>query len=96
MRQESCGRETTTENPRGANLYQLHLKAVIEAMTNCRLSTRVSLRWPPEPAFENTDTLVMSVGNWYVDLRVDRATGTIDWAIAGERLQDKGSSARSA
>ncbi|KAL4915468.1 hypothetical protein BDW62DRAFT_124631 [Aspergillus aurantiobrunneus] len=60
-------------------------------MTQCRLSTRISLRWPPEPAFENTDTLVLSVGNWYVDLRVDRATGTIDWAIAGERLQDKNS-----
>ncbi|KAL4802599.1 hypothetical protein BDV18DRAFT_62936 [Aspergillus unguis] len=56
-----------------------------------RLSTRVSLRWPPEPAFENTDTLVLSVGNWYVDLRVDSTTGEIDWAIAGERLQDKNS-----
>ncbi|RDW64319.1 uncharacterized protein DSM5745_09730 [Aspergillus mulundensis] len=56
-----------------------------------RLSTRVSLRWPPEPAFENTDTLVLSVGNWYVDLRVDRDTGKLDWAIAGERLQDPNS-----
>ncbi|KAL4923063.1 uncharacterized protein BDV17DRAFT_278123 [Aspergillus undulatus] len=60
-------------------------------MTKCRLSTRVSLRWPPEPAFENTDTLVLSVGNWYVDLRVDLNTTKIDWAIAGERLQDKNS-----
>ncbi|KAL4901053.1 hypothetical protein BDW74DRAFT_87845 [Aspergillus multicolor] len=56
-----------------------------------RLSTRISLRWPPEPAFENTDTLVLSVGNWYVDLRVNRDTGKIDWAIAGERLQDRNS-----
>ncbi|KAL2869441.1 uncharacterized protein BJX67DRAFT_331739 [Aspergillus lucknowensis] len=56
-------------------------------MTESRLSTRISLRWPPEATFENTDTLVLSVGNWYVDLRVDRATRTIDWAIAGERLQ---------
>ncbi|CEL11049.1 hypothetical protein ASPCAL14156 [Aspergillus calidoustus] len=60
-------------------------------MTKSRLSTRISLRWPPEPAFENTDTLVLSVDSWYVDLRVDRATGAIDWAIAGERLQDKDS-----
>ncbi|KAL4783909.1 hypothetical protein BJX76DRAFT_242678 [Aspergillus varians] len=60
-------------------------------MTQSRLSTRISLRWPPDPPFENTDTLVLSVGNWYVDLRVDRATGSIDWAIAGERLQDPNS-----
>ncbi|KAL4867823.1 hypothetical protein BDV12DRAFT_110660 [Aspergillus spectabilis] len=58
-------------------------------MTTSRVSTRISLRWPPEPAFENTNTIVLSVQSWYVDLRVDRATGTIDWAIAGERLQDK-------
>ncbi|KAL4814404.1 hypothetical protein BDW67DRAFT_186785 [Aspergillus spinulosporus] len=56
-----------------------------------RLSTRISLRWPPEPPFENTDTLVLSVGNWYVDLRVDRKTATLDWAIAGERLQNANS-----
>ncbi|KAL4878213.1 hypothetical protein BJY04DRAFT_114968 [Aspergillus karnatakaensis] len=61
-------------------------------MTTSCLSTRISLRWPPEPAFENTDTIVLSVQKWYVDLRVDRATGTIDWAIAGERLQDEDSS----
>ncbi|KAL2809838.1 hypothetical protein BJX63DRAFT_403927 [Aspergillus granulosus] len=60
-------------------------------MTKSRLSTRISLRWPPEPAFESTDTLVLSVDSWYVDLRVDRASGAIDWAIAGERLQDQGS-----
>lgn len=51
-----------------------------------RLSTRVSLRWVPEPAFENTDTIVLSVGKWYVDLRMDKRTGKIDWAIAGERI----------
>ncbi|KAL3471212.1 hypothetical protein BJX99DRAFT_237976 [Aspergillus californicus] len=60
-------------------------------MSTSRFSTRVSIRWPPEPAFENTDTLVLSVGNWYVDLRVDRATQKIDWAIAGERLQESNS-----
>lgn len=51
-----------------------------------RLSTRVSLRWLPDPPFENTDTLVMSVGEWYVDLRIDQKTNDIDWAIAGQRL----------
>lgn len=53
-----------------------------------RFSTRISLRWVPEPAFENTDTIVMSVAGWYVDLRVDKASGDIDWAIAGQRVVD--------
>jgi hypothetical protein len=49
-------------------------------------STRVSLRWLPEPPFENTETLVLMVGQWYVDLRVDKETGALDWAIAGQCL----------
>ncbi|RAH68391.1 uncharacterized protein BO66DRAFT_327123 [Aspergillus aculeatinus CBS 121060] len=59
-----------------------------------RLSTRISLRWPPAPAFENTDTIVMSVAGWYVDLRIDQATTTIDWAIAGQRVVDSNDSTR--
>ncbi|GFF34332.1 hypothetical protein IFM51744_02415 [Aspergillus udagawae] len=50
------------------------------------LSTRVSLRWLPDPAFENTDTIVLSLMGWYVDLRVDKSSGSIDWAIAGQRI----------
>lgn len=52
----------------------------------CRFSTRISLRWLPEPAQETTDTIVMSVGEWYIDLRMDKSTAGIDWAIAGQRL----------
>ncbi|KAF7712172.1 Uncharacterized protein PECH_007089 [Penicillium ucsense] len=52
----------------------------------CRYSTRVSLRWLPEPAHETTDTIVMSVQDWYLDLRIDKKTGDIDWAIAGQRV----------
>ncbi|PYI01495.1 hypothetical protein BO78DRAFT_327462 [Aspergillus sclerotiicarbonarius CBS 121057] len=59
-----------------------------------RLSTRISLRWVPEPAFENTDTIVMSVAGWYVDLRVDKESGGIDWAIAGQRVVDNTDSSR--
>ncbi|PWY69424.1 hypothetical protein BO83DRAFT_428755 [Aspergillus eucalypticola CBS 122712] len=59
-----------------------------------RLSTRISIRWVPEPAFENTDTIVMSVAGWYVDLRVDKASGNIDWAIAGQRVVDDADSSR--
>ncbi|KIW11204.1 hypothetical protein PV08_10504 [Exophiala spinifera] len=51
-----------------------------------RLSTRVSIRWVPGEPSEPTDTLVMSVGGWYVDLRITKSDGTIDWAMAGERL----------
>ncbi|KAI5293530.1 hypothetical protein KEM55_007061, partial [Ascosphaera atra] len=40
----------------------------------------------PSPAFENTDTLTLSLGGWYVDLRVDKSSGNIDWAMAGERV----------
>ena len=54
--------------------------------STCRFSTRVSLRWPPEPAHETTDTIVMSVQDWFLDLRIDKETGEIDWAIAGQRL----------
>lgn len=55
-----------------------------------RLSTRISLRWLPDDAFENTDTLVLSVKDWYVDLRVDVLSPHyyIDWAIAGERVTE--------
>lgn len=42
------------------------------------------MRWVPEPPFESTDTLALSVGDWYVDLRVDRQSGGIDWALAGQ------------
>ncbi|OOQ84468.1 hypothetical protein PEBR_30182 [Penicillium brasilianum] len=56
------------------------------AHSSCRFSTRISLRWLPEPGHETTDTIVMSVKDWYLDLRMDKQTGEIDWAIAGQRL----------
>ncbi|KAK5449606.1 hypothetical protein LTS15_008681 [Exophiala xenobiotica] len=51
-----------------------------------RLSTRLSIRWVPGEPSEPTDTLVISVGGWYVDLRINKADGSIDWGMAGERL----------
>lgn len=56
------------------------------AASSCRFSTRISLRWLPEPAHETTDTIVMSVKDWYLDLRMDKQTQKIDWAIAGQRI----------
>ncbi|KAJ5245966.1 hypothetical protein N7468_000949 [Penicillium chermesinum] len=57
-----------------------------ELSTSCRFSTRISLRWLPEKAQETTDTIVMSVKDWYLDLRMDKNHGGIDWAIAGQRV----------
>lgn len=54
-------------------------------MSTARVSTRISIRWPPAPASEPTDTLVLTLGGFYVDLRIDKASGGIDWALAGER-----------
>lgn len=50
-----------------------------------RLSTRISLRWVPDEPEELTDTLVMNVGGYFMDLRVNKADQSIDWAMAGER-----------
>ncbi|KAJ9488720.1 hypothetical protein VN97_g4585 [Penicillium thymicola] len=54
--------------------------------STCRFSKRISFRWLTTPAEESTDTIVMSVKDWYVDLRIETATGKIDWAIAGQRI----------
>jgi hypothetical protein len=51
-----------------------------------RLSTRVSIKWADNEASEPTDTHVMSIGEYYMDLRVKKADTTIDWAMAGQRL----------
>jgi hypothetical protein len=51
-----------------------------------KISTRISIRWLPDDASEPTDTLVFSVGGWYMDLRILKKGGGIDWAMAGERV----------
>lgn len=50
-----------------------------------RASTRLSIRWPPAEASEPTDTLVLSVGDYYVDLRTAKSDQSIDWALAGQQ-----------
>ncbi|KAH8897596.1 hypothetical protein GQ53DRAFT_837472 [Thozetella sp. PMI_491] len=50
-----------------------------------RLSTRVSIRWYDEPPSEPTTTIVLSVGSYFVDLRVNKIDDSIDWAFAGTR-----------
>ncbi|KAJ5758160.1 uncharacterized protein N7511_006854 [Penicillium nucicola] len=56
------------------------------AQSECRFSTRISIRWLPDPPSETTDTIVMSVKDWYLDLRMEKETGAVDWAIAGQRI----------
>lgn len=51
-----------------------------------RISTRISLRWLPDPPSEPTDTLVFNVESYFLDLRVLKVDHSIDWAMAGERL----------
>lgn len=47
---------------------------------------RISLRWLPDPAFEDTDTIALNVGGYFIDLRVILADQTIQWSRAGERI----------
>lgn len=51
-----------------------------------RASTLISVQWPPDPITIGPDTLVLSVGTYYVDLRIDRGDGGIYWALAGRRI----------
>lgn len=53
---------------------------------SARVSTRISIRWPPAAASEPTDTLVLSLDGYYVDLRVSKEDLSLDWALAGERI----------
>jgi hypothetical protein len=50
-----------------------------------QISTRISFRWLPDPPSEPTDTLVFNVGLYFMDLRVLKADGSIEWGMAGER-----------
>lgn len=50
-----------------------------------QLSYRKSLRWVPGEPSEPTSTLVLDVGNYFVDLRILKANSSIDWAMAGKR-----------
>ncbi|KAI5208142.1 hypothetical protein E4T39_01485 [Aureobasidium subglaciale] len=50
-----------------------------------QLSYRKSLRWVPGEPSEPTSTLVLDVGDYFVDLRILKSDGSIDWAMAGKR-----------
>ncbi|KAJ4171178.1 hypothetical protein NW754_007324 [Fusarium falciforme] len=50
-----------------------------------RLSTRISIRWADDAPSEPTNTVVLSVGDYFMDLRITKADQSIDWAFAGTR-----------
>jgi hypothetical protein len=46
---------------------------------------RISVRWLPDEAYENTDTIALNVGGFYMDLRIVTADQSLEWSRAGER-----------
>lgn len=55
--------------------------------TTPQILRRVSMRWLPDPAFENTDTIALNVGGYFMDLRVATADKSLEWSRAGERKE---------
>ncbi|CAG9954252.1 unnamed protein product [Clonostachys rosea f. rosea IK726] len=55
-------------------------------MSSSQAVQRISIRWLPEPAYEDTDTVALNVGGYFIDLRVVKETGSIQWSRAGERI----------
>jgi hypothetical protein len=53
--------------------------------TTPQILKRVSIRWPPDPALEDTETIALNVAGYYMDLRVTLADKTLQWSRAGER-----------
>ncbi|KAL2670244.1 hypothetical protein Neosp_014711 [[Neocosmospora] mangrovei] len=47
---------------------------------------RISIRWLPDAAYEDTDTVALNVGGYFIDLRVVKESGAIQWSRAGERI----------
>lgn len=47
---------------------------------------RISVRWLPDAAYEDTDTVALNVGGYFIDLRVVKKSGAIQWSRAGERI----------
>ncbi|KAH7121459.1 hypothetical protein EDB81DRAFT_952215 [Dactylonectria macrodidyma] len=45
---------------------------------------RISIRWLPDEAFEDTRTIALNVGGYFIDLRVTKEDPSIQWSHAGE------------
>ncbi|EPE04122.1 neutral amino acid transporter [Ophiostoma piceae UAMH 11346] len=48
---------------------------------------RISVRWMPDPAYEDSDTIAINVGGYFIDLRVSKdAPHALQWSRSGERI----------
>ena len=59
-----------------------------------RASTRISIAWSGAEAYENTDTLVLTINGWSLDLRVyigGPHEGEVEWATVGNVIELEGS-----
>lgn len=48
---------------------------------------RISFRWLPESASEDTNTVAINVGGYFIDLRVTKKDHSLQWSRAGERMK---------
>lgn len=63
-------------------------------MAAVRASIRVSIAWKGAPAYEDTDTLVLTIHDLSLDLRVftlGKQKGEIDWSTVAKIEQGEGS-----
>ncbi|CAM1508649.1 Fc.00g054970.m01.CDS01 [Cosmosporella sp. VM-42] len=53
---------------------------------SAQILERISVRWLPDPAYEDTETIALNVGGYFVDLRVTKEESAVQWSRAGERI----------
>lgn len=61
--------------------------ATMVIKTTPQILKRISMRWLPYPAFENTDTIALNVGGYFMDLRIVTEDNSLEWSRAGERKE---------
>jgi hypothetical protein len=47
---------------------------------------RISIRWLPDEAYEDTRTIALNVGGYFIDLRATKENPSIQWSHAGELI----------
>lgn len=71
--------------------YNVNASRIMAAV---RASTRVSIAWSGAPAFEDTDTLVLTINGFSLDLRVFAEgpdEGKIEWSTVAKVVELEGS-----
>lgn len=66
-----------SERPLGGNPLELNMAHF--------LNQQLSFQWLGHPFSEPTDTLVMNVSDWFIDLRILKADGSLLYGCAGEQ-----------